>query len=148
MNHLSSCVKLRKSEGRNSLKNHHEQRYFRTEHTWWPHWSRRTSRRSVTGSTEVQMSRLSKASNSAFCKLPSRKHKVFIVNTYTCFQYFSTWHPATFTTSSTIMIWVGFLRGCVFWVFLSKDASHFLVKTALAKVFRTLTNHLPLIVHA
>lgn len=41
---------------------------FWTEHMWWPSWSRRASRCSVTGSTEVQISRLSKALNSMLCK--------------------------------------------------------------------------------
>lgn len=91
-----------------ALKSHCEQRYFRTEHMWWPHWLKRTSRCSVTWSTEVQISRLSKAFNSVFCKLQSRKRKVFIVNTYSFFKYFSTWDAATFTTNS-IMVWVGFL---------------------------------------
>lgn len=122
-------------EGRNSLKNHHEQRFFRTEHVWW------TLKCSVIWSTEVQTSRLSIMFSSTFCKVKSREDKVFVVNTYTFLQYFSTWDAATLTTNSTVMVWVGLV------LFLSNGISHFLVKTALFKKFRTLTNHLFLTIH-
>lgn len=68
MNHLSSSFKLSKSEETNSLKNHYGQRCS-GQNKWWPHWSRRASRCSVTGSTEVQISRLSKALNYMLWKL-------------------------------------------------------------------------------
>lgn len=97
-------------EGRNSLKNPHEQRFFGTEHMCW------TLKRSVIWSTEVQTSRLSIAFESTFCKVKITKHKVFVVNTYTFFQYFSAWDAATLTTISTIMVWVGFLWVWCFFV--------------------------------
>lgn len=65
---------LKKKNHSKQKQTHHGQRYFKTEHTWWPHWARRTSRCSVTRNIEVQIKIIQSVQ---FCVLQTTKQKTW-----------------------------------------------------------------------